>query len=402
MIEVSEAIKIINDTRINLSVVDVPIDKAIGRTLREEIVADTDFPPFDRVMMDGIAVKWDDFDHGIREYSIIGTQAAGSEQMSLKDQGTCLEVMTGAVAPQGTGVVIPYEDIEIDKSNKKARVNLEEIARGKNIHYKGTDKKSGELLIPEGIKLGTPEIAIAASVGKTTLKVTDNPAIAIISTGNELVDINEKPLPHQVRRSNVYALHAELKRLGIEANLHHLTDDKNSMLNELNEILDKHQVLLMSGGVSKGKYDFVPEVLEELGIEKRFHRIKQKPGKPLMFGAKEDKNVVFAFPGNPVSTFMCFHKYFLPWLRMCLGQEQLHEYKAVLSEDVSIKTGLTYFLQVWAYINEDGRVMAKPIMGKGSGDHANLLSSNAFLELPANTYHFKKGDVFSVIPFRNL
>jgi len=402
MIKVAEAIKIINDTQINLPTVDIPIDEAIGRILREDIVADTDFPPFNRVMMDGIAVKWDDFDRGIRDYMIRGIQAAGSEQISLDEKGTCLEVMTGAVAPEGTGIVIPYEDIKIDKVNQKARVNLDQIAKGKNIHYKGTDKKSGELLIQQGVELGTPEIAIAASVGKTTLKVTENPAIAIISTGNELVDINEKPLPHQVRRSNVYAFQAELKRLGIKADLYHLTDDKDSMLNELAAILDKNQVLLMSGGVSKGKYDFVPEVLEELGVEKRFHRIKQKPGKPLMFGAKEDKNVVFAFPGNPVSTFMCFHKYFLPWLRRSLRLKQAPEYKAVLSDDVSIKTDLTYFLQVRAFINEDGTVMAKPIMGKGSGDHANLLGSNAFLELPANTYLFKRGELFSMIPFRNL
>jgi molybdopterin molybdotransferase len=402
MIESHEAIKIINATQLRLSVVDIPISETVGRILREDIFADTDFPPFNRVMMDGIAVKWDDFDRGIREYEIKGIQAAGSAQMSLEEKGTCLEVMTGAVAPGGADVVIPYEDIDIDKAKQKAKVNLEQIAKGKNIHFKGTDKRAGELLIQEGIELGTPEIAIAASVGKKSLKVTQNPTIAIVSTGNELVDIDTEPLPHQVRKSNVYALEAELKKLGIDSQLFHLSDDKASMLKKLADILDQNQVILMSGGVSKGKYDFVPQVLEELGVEKKFHRIRQKPGKPLIFGVKKDQNFVFAFPGNPVSTFMCFHKYFLPWLNLSLGLKKNHEYRATLAEDISIRTGLTYFLQVRASTTDDGRMLAHPIMGRGSGDHANLLRSNAFLELPSETYEFKKGEIFNLIPFRNL
>ena len=151
-----------------------------------------------------------------------------------------------------------------------------------------------------------------------------------------------------------------------------------------------------------GKFDFVPEVLESLGVEKKFHRIRQKPGKPFFFGVVDQKNVVFAFPGNPVSTFLCFHKYFLPWLRKCLGVKDIIERKAVLSMDFSLKTNLTYFLQVKTHIDHEGKLIATPVIGRGSGDHANLLVSNAFLELPGGSDNFKRGEVFNLIPFREI
>ncbi|MCK5278553.1 MAG: molybdopterin molybdenumtransferase MoeA, partial [Cyclobacteriaceae bacterium] len=149
-------------------------------------------------------------------------------------------------------------------------------------------------------------------------------------------------------------------------------------------------------------FDFIPEVLEELGVKKMFHRISQKPGKPFWFGVKEGKKVVFAFPGNPVSTFLCYHKYLVPWLKKSFGLIQLPPRNAILAQDFSIKTSLTYFLQVKTDIDENGHLLAYPKVGRGSGDHANLLSSDAFLELPGNTFDFKKGEIFNLIPFRNI
>jgi molybdopterin molybdotransferase len=402
MIEVIEAVKIINQAHINLPDEEIPLEKAIGRVSREDVFADTDFPPFDKVMMDGIAIKWKDFEAGLRTFKIRGVQAAGSPQMTIESDGHCLEVMTGAVSPIGADVVIPYEELQIDAAKCEAKVLTDESVIGKNIHKKGTDKIAGALLISNGTLLGTPEIAIAASVGKSRVLVVKQPTVAIVSTGNELVGIDETPLPHQIRKSNVYALAAELFKLGINSQLFHLSDDKQKMIQKLGEVLSEHQIVLMSGGVSKGKFDFVPEVLGRLGVVTKFHRIRQKPGKPLMFGVKEAKNVVFAFPGNPVSTFMCFHKYFIPWLKRIFGIRSLPNYHAILAEDFSIKTGLAYFLQVEARIDQQGKLLAKPQVGKGSGDHANLLGSNAFLELPAETYHFKKGDVYPLIPFREI
>ena len=402
MIEVSEATKIIDDSILNLPMTLIPLEKVLGRVLRQKVVADADFPPFNRVMMDGIAIKFDDFKEGIKIFNIQGIQSAGSPQMTLESKGECLEAMTGAVAPIGSDTVIPYEDVEIDPTNQTATVQLEKIKKGQNIHQKGLDKKKGDLLISQGTLIGAPEVAVAASAGLLELWVTKNPTVAIISTGNELVEIHENPLPHQIRRSNVYAIAAELNQFGIKSDLYHLSDEKDKLNKELEKVLGTHDLIILSGGVSKGRFDFIPEVLEELGVKKMFHRISQKPGKPFWFGVKEGKKVVFAFPGNPVSTFLCYHKYLVPWLKKSFGLIQLPPRNAILAQDFSIKTSLTYFLQVKTDIDENGHLLAYPKVGRGSGDHANLLSSDAFLELPGNTFDFKKGEIFNLIPFRNI
>lgn len=401
MIEVSEATKIIENCVLNLPKTQVPLEKGLGRILREELVADADFPPFNRVMMDGIAIKFEDYERGVVCFNIKGIQAAGDPQMTLESNGNCLEVMTGAVAPLGSDVVVPYEDIHIDTTNHTATIQVDEIKSGKNIHLRGTDKRKGDTLASEGTLIGTPEIAVAASIGLSKLWVTKNPSVAIISTGNELVEINETPLPHQIRRSNVYAIAAEIKQFGINSDLFHFSDEKEVLNRELKKVLQSHDLILLSGGVSKGKFDFIPEVLEALGVTKKFHRIAQKPGKPLWFGANENK-VVFAFPGNPVSTFLCYHKYLVPWLKKSLGYHRIPKLRAMLGEDFKVKSILTYFLQVSTAVDERGSLVAYPKIGKGSGDHANLLSSNAFLELPPNTFEFKKGEVYDLIPFRNM
>ena len=400
MIEVSEADKIIQQAILPLPAVPVPLMKAGGRVLRQNIVADTDFPPFNRVMMDGIAVRFEDVANGIREFQIAGIQAAGAEQMQLQENGTCLEVMTGAVCPANADLIIPYEEVEIDSADQKAKIGENDYVQGKNIHKQGSDNSKGDVLIEPGKVLGAPELAVAASVGLTEIQVSKNPFVAIISTGDELVDIGDKPLPHQIRRSNVYAIQAALQGYGISSSMFHLNDEPKELEEELQKVLDHHDVVLMSGGVSKGKFDYVPETLAKLGVQKQFHRIQQKPGKPLWFGVREDRKVVFAFPGNPVSTFLCFHRYFVPWLERSLGIRSQERQKAVLAEDFDIKTRLTYFLQVALEVDVKGQLLAHPKVGRGSGDHANLIVSDAFLELPANTFRFKQGEVFDVIPFR--
>ena len=400
MIEVNEALKIIKDSVQTWPEVEVPLHKSLGRTLREEIVADNDFPPFHRVMMDGIAIKHSALEKGIKTFHIAGTQGAGDPQMRLINPQHCLEVMTGAVAPEGADLVVPYEDILLDAQKKTATLQVEALKKGKNIHERGSDKKIGDVLVKPGSRIGAPEIAVAASVGMSKLKVTKNPTVAVVSTGNELVSVDEQPLPHQIRRSNVHAVAAALHMQGIKSTLFHFADDKTTLREELKKILKNHDLMVLSGGVSRGKFDFVPEALESLGIKKLFHRIRQKPGKPFWFGKRDDGKVVFAFPGNPVSTFLCYHKYMVPWLRASLGQPDPAPLTAVLSEDVSIKSGLTYFMQVTTQVDKHGCLMATPVMGRGSGDHANLIDANCFLELPPETYNFKQGMAYNLIPFR--
>ena len=369
---------------------------SLGRVLKENIYADRDFPPFNRVSMDGIAISHRVFEEGQRVYKVEGIQAAGSEQMTLSNTQNCIEVMTGAVLPENANVVIPYEQTVIE--NGIAKVSITEVSHFKNIHKKGKDKMQGDLIISKNTLISSAEIGILATVGKSTVKVAKNPKVMIVSTGDELVEVNQTPKDFQIRRSNVHTLVSLLKRKGIESKTTHITDNKEILKQKIKGFLEDYDVLLFSGAVSKGKFDFIPEILEELGVEKLFHKVAQRPGKPFWFGRK-DKKTVFAFPGNPISTFVSCVKYFYPWFQKSIGLNYTNQNYAVLAEDVIFKPELVYFLHV-RLENKKGTIYAHPINGNGSGDLASLIESDAFIELPAETKEFKKGSVFPIIEYR--
>jgi molybdopterin molybdotransferase len=406
MISTKEALKIVQDNAFVPNISIVTLLESLGRILAEDIVADRDFPPFDRVAMDGIGIKASQIlegesksDSKIPPLGVRGLQFAGEPQKTLSDSNACLEVMTGAILPLGCDAVIRYEDVDIQDvdGQKKAFVNipLNEIMQGQNIHKKGIDRKAGDILLKKGMKISPAEIAIMASVGKNNVLVQTLPRVAVISTGDELVDIDQTPEYYQIRMSNSYMLAAALQNLGITANLFHLTDDKELLFKYLEQILSNHDVILLSGGVSAGKKDFLPEILTDLGVKKLFHKVAQKPGKPFWFGKTDDNKVIFALPGNPVSTFLCFCKYALPSIKGTTDKKEF----VVLDKDVFFKPDLAYFVPAKTYFQE-GKLMATPIEGSGSADFANLTDCDGFIELPADFQEFKKGDVFEFIRFR--
>ena len=213
--------------------------------------------------------------------------------------------------------VIRYEDLDI--KDGIATIQVEELKYRQNIHEQGEDRKQGDLIVSPPLRLSSAEIGVAATTGKAMIKVAQLPKAMIISTGDELVEIDEQPLAHQIRRSNVHRLKATLNNWGLEVDTAHLLDDEAIIIQKLEKILNDYQIVIMSGGVSKGKFDFIPTALEKLGVKKLFHRIAQRPGKPFWFGKAPNGSVIFALPGNPVSSFMCTHKYFHPWLISSLG-----------------------------------------------------------------------------------
>ena len=393
---VNNALKIILNNSENFGIEEVDFINSVGRVLKEDIIADRDFPPFDRVSMDGISINDSAFNSGQRTFKIEGVQAAGSEQLTMQNSKNCIEAMTGAVLPKNTNAVIQYELLNIE--NGEATINLDAVKNFQNIHKKGLDRKQGDILIHKNTLISSAEIGVLATVGKSTVKVAKQPKVMIISTGNELVEVAETPAEHQIRRSNVYTLVSLLEKLNVKAETAHILDDKEVLLTKIESFLNDYDVLLFSGAVSKGKFDFIPEVLNTLGVEKLFHKVKQRPGKPFWFGKKDDKTV-FAFPGNPVSTFVSCLKYFTPWYLKSVDLDFESNEEAVLSEDFFFKPGLTYFLQV-KLKRENGVLVAIPVSGKGSGDLANLVDSDAFLELPDDRSNFTKGEVFPVITFR--
>ncbi|MDB5090164.1 MAG: molybdopterin molybdenumtransferase MoeA, partial [Mucilaginibacter sp.] len=204
---------------------------------------------------------------------------------------------------------------------------------------------------------------------------------------------------YQIRRSNNYTVKAVLKQHHIEADMLHLPDNPEVIKKQLKTCLENYDVLLLSGGVSMGKFDHIPHALEELKVEQLFYKVQQRPGKPFWFGKHDKGPVVFAFPGNPVATFMCLHRYFLPWLNASLGKEQKPPLRAVLNDRVSFHHPLKYFLQVKLHNNEYCQLIATPVEGNGSGDFANLTDTDAFMELPLERNEFKKGEVFRITAF---
>lgn len=399
MISVAEAERIVLEQHINWGVEEVPLAEAMGHTLREPLEADRDFPPFTRVSMDGIAIRHAAFAAGVREFPIQATQAAGEPPLTLQMPEGCIEIMTGAALPEGADTVIRYEDLEI--VDGRARLLIEEVKPGQNAHLQGLDRRRGSEIVPAGRLITAAEIGIAATVGKAKLRVARLPQTAVIATGDELVGITEHPLPHQIRMSNVHQILALLRDRKVPASYFHLKDNRPDLKERLADILEKQDVLILSGGVSKGKFDYVPEVMEELGVNRLFYKVQQRPGKPFWFGRSPAGQVVFALPGNPVSAFSGMHRYVLPWLRQNLGLPALPEEFARLGDDFSFKPRLTYYLQV-KLRNEKAVLTAYPIKGKGSGDLANLADTDGLLELPEDRTDFKAGEVFRLFRFRNI
>lgn len=398
MITVEEAQNIIAETIYDFGIEEIPFGQAVGRVLREDLFADRDLPPYHRVTMDGIAIQYQSFEKGNRNFKIEGIAPAGAAQMTLQNGDNCLEVMTGSILPNNTDTVIRYEDLDI--KNGIVNVLLGNLKNKQNVHRKGEDRLQNSKIVSAGKIISPAEIGVAATVGKSLLKVTRLPKTIIISTGDELVEIDEKPLAHQIRKSNVHRLKATLKHHGIAADTAHLNDDMDEILKELKIILEKYEIVLMSGGVSKGKFDFLPEALNSLGVQQLFHKVKQRPGKPFWFGKAPTGAIVFALPGNPVSSFMCTQIHFVPWLKRCLQLPQSIYPTAILQRDTNFKPDLVYYLQVKISYNENGQILAMPVDGNGSGDLANLVDADAFLRLPRGKNLFERGECFPIIFYR--
>lgn len=379
----------------------VPFLAALGRALAENVAADSDFPPYDRVTMDGIAIRFADYEAGCRTFQIVATQAAGDAPLTFLAANACLEIMTGAGLSPATDTVIPYENLEI--ADGVAHLREEPVRCGQNIHFQGNDRRKGDIVMAAGQVIGPTQINMAASVGKSELLVKKLPRVVILSSGDELVDVTDTPLPYQIRRSNNYSTHALLQqRYGISATMLHLPDDPEIIRREVGRCLSEFDAILLSGGVSMGKFDYIPQVLEDLGVQKQFHKVRQRPGKPFWFGTFGEKGAVFALPGNPVSTFMCLHRYFIPWLEASLGLSPALPIFAILEKNLRFEPQLVYFVQVKLKYGEDARLWAEPIEGHGSGDFSNLLDTDAFLELPLERTEFSAGEIFRVIPFKKI
>ncbi len=381
MISPAEAEALIRAHAAPLPVASLPLTELVGATLREPIVAEFDQPPFDRVTMDGIAFSFAAYQRGCRAFRIAGTQAAGAAPLTLRDEEHCLEVMTGAMLPAGCDCIVPVEKISVADGVAQLGPDAAPESRS-NIHPRGSDTCRGDELLQPGIRLGPAEVAVIAAIGHTHASVTRKPRIAVISTGDELVEPG-KPLEQwQIYRSNAYSIMAALQRRELaQPTLDHLPDDPAILRTRLGAHLQSHDVLILSGGVSMGRFDYVPQVLAELGVRVVFHKVAQRPGKPLWFGVGAGGQTVYALPGNPVSTLVCLVRYVFAGLEASLGATARPPEPIALAERFEVKPALSLFvpLQV-GFQGARRQALLKPT--RGSGDFTSLVGTDGFVELP--------------------
>ena len=376
-----------------------PLAAAHGRVLREPVRADRDLPPFDRVTMDGYALRSSAWAAGVRTFRVGRVQAAGMRAFALGDSAdSCIEVMTGAVLPTGADCVVPYEETEREGATIRIREEVTVITAGSSVHRRGSDHRAGDEIISAGTRLGGKEIAAAAACGCATLMVSQLPRIAVVATGDELVEVEGAVAAHQIRRSNDHAIRAALALAGYPgAERFHLRDLPREIEHLLWHILAEYDVVILTGGVSKGRFDLLPAELERQGVRKILQGVAQRPGKPLWVGVGGRGNLVFALPGNPVSAYTCLHRYVLPALDRAGGLKAHPVRLVALASAFTFKPRLACLLPVRLETGGDGVTRAVPGPVNTSGDLAGLVGTDGFVELPAEQSEFPAG---TLTPFR--
>lgn len=358
----------------------VALEAAAGRVLRQIVRAERDQPPFDRVMMDGIAIATSSSDQ--RSFRQNGLQFAGMTQRTLDEPDTCIEVTTGAMLPHGCNTVVPVEQTRRDGEHYLLAEDYLPVT-GQFVHPRGSDCRMGDVLLEPGVRLHGPEIAVLAANGVTEVEVSTVPSVTVVATGDELVGVDQPLLEGQIRGSNDRALAAALRARGFDdVQLARVADDLAATAATLAELLRTRQVLVLSGGVSVGQRDYVPEALRMLGVRQVLHRIAQRPGKPMWFGIGPQGQVVFALPGNPVSVLVCAARYLLPALQSATGLVAEAPMQTCLESAVNANPALTFFVPVRVHHDASGRAMAIPMPPGTSGDFSALPRTHGFVELP--------------------
>jgi molybdopterin molybdotransferase len=383
--------RLIGEHLVCLPIESLPVAQCAGAVLRENVYAERDQPPFDRVTMDGIALASVTAAANRRRFRVQGTQAAGEPPLTLSDSKHCIEIMTGAVLPAGCDCVVPVERVRTEHGTAEIE-SLALATPWKNVHRRASDQRQGALLLATGTVLHAPEIAVAASAGMARLRVSGQPSIIVISTGSELVEPGEPIAPHQIRRSNAYAVAAALREHGFQRVAEdHVDDDAEALRERLGRHLRTHEVLVLSGGVSMGKFDLVPQVLKALSVQCILHGVAQRPGRPMWFGTTHAGRAVFALPGNPVSTLVCLSRYVLPALYAAMGMRSESSERIALAAPLDWTPALTGFMPVRVSHDEWGRPWATPCPTNGSGDFTALAHTDGFVELPPGPASLAKG-----------
>jgi molybdopterin molybdotransferase len=372
----------------------VHLEEAHGRVLAEPLLADRDYPTVRRSLRDGFAVKSSDVPGTLR---VRGEVRAGEQEQAPLEDGEALEIMTGAPVPDGADAVVMIERVlRVSDAAGRASVKIDERAEsGQFVNDRGSEAQSGSVLIPQGTELDASHIATLAMTGHTSVRVVQRPSVAILATGDEIVDLHEQPAPHQIRNSNSYMLAALVRASGGTATVLPVARDTREALRLLLGQGLQHDLLLVTGGVSAGKYDLVKPVLRELGAEFQFERVRIQPGQPVAFG-RVGRRPVFGLPGNPGSTLVTYQLFARAALQLLAGQPDpvLPLLSAQFEAPFRHKGGLTRFLP--ARLSVDGQHL-RHIPWQGSSDVPALAKANVFLVADHDRQSWEIGDSIRVM-----
>lgn len=386
MLSYTEAQNIIKSHSRSFGTEPVSIDEALGRVIAEDIFADRDYPPFNRSAMDGYAFRIEDIENGVKEFQILDVIFAGGSTEKILSARECYKIMTGAAVPLSANVVVRREDVIEDGT--AVSISVDNVKPFQNIARRGEDLKKGELVLKKGVRCTAAVIGLLASVGKGEVLVEALPTIAIITTGNEVVDVGEQVNDVQIRNSNFYLLKALLKSWHIKASYYqHVQDDKNQISLALEKALT-YDIVIINGGVSAGDADYIPAVLQELAVKQLFHKVAIRPGKPLWCGNRGN-TMVFALPGNPLSCLVTYTLFIRHFLENCFGLTP-STLSLPIGVDRNQKVKLDEFFPV-EIKNQPAQFY--PVAFNGSGDIRLGLGAQAFALHACDKEVLKEGEV---------
>ncbi|MBK9633087.1 MAG: molybdopterin molybdotransferase MoeA [Bacteroidetes bacterium] len=390
MQSIQNALQLILSNKQNFGTETISIHDCLDRVLAEDIYADRDYPPFNRATMDGYAIISQDINIGKNNLlKITDTIHAGEAKQFALESGNCIKIMTGAPVPKRANAVIRIEDTHIN--GNEIHFNVKQVKENQNIAIQGEDARKGDLLIKKGTKLNPNSISLLAVTGHAKLEVYKLPIIAIVSTGNEIVAVESVIQPHQIRDSNVHTLKNSLLNYCISAiQTALIVDDKIALKNTISELLNT-DIIIISGGVSKGDADYVPEILKHLGVIEIFHRVSIKPGNPLWFGKMPNGGVVFGLPGNPISVQVGYKVFIESFIRKCFDMEPIEPLFLPLLGEKSKKSNFTeYFPCKLTHENKKSGLAINKM--NTSGDISTTNNSDGIAIHPSEIQTIEKGE----------
>lgn len=398
MTNYNEAVEIIKNEikKLTLHVEEVDLFESLNRILAEDVIADVDLPPFDNSAVDGYAIKFSER----KKWNIIGEVSAGNYSSFTLTENDAVLITTGSKLPLNADTVIPIEDVEVN-GNKLSLKQNSLFKKGLNIRTQGNDLKKNEIAVHRYTKIDSKTIAVLASCGKEKVKVYSKLEFAVLTTGDELIPVNQKPEGDKLRVSNIYSLYGAIKEINHKIiNLGFTKDERELITQKIKAALELNiNILITTGGVSVGKYDFLKEVFEEQGVVRKFWKVNIKPGKPIYFGVYEKDNkriLVFGLPGNPVSSLVNFYVFVKPAIEYLFKQNPLNKVKAVLQNNLKKKDGKRHFARGILYQeNDEWKVTSE--FSQSSGNLVEMSRANCLIIIEEERINPTKGEIVECI-----